>query len=380
MTSQPDRAVLGPADVDDAVLAGMVADLLGHRSVDLLEATAEPVPYDVPSLTTVGRYWVTGRAATPTGVRPYRLFVKHVQGWHHSPFFADVPEEIHEMAKASYPWRTEPLAYRSDLGDRLPDGLSMPRAVGVFDLEPDAAVIWMEAVDHPPRVWDLDRFRRAAYLLGRLAASPSVAELGNVGEFEWSVMQYVHGRLIWQVVPILQSDELWTHPLLAAHVSTGLRDRLRAAAGRVEEYGVELTRAVEARAHGDASPGNLMPGPDADSFVLIDFGLWLPQAVGHDLGQLVAGDVQLGKRPAALLAETDEACLAAYAEGLATEGLDLDLDAVRRAHALQLLLFVGLSAVPFEMLEAPPSDELDQLVAERALLAEFSLDLVDSTS
>ena len=132
-----DRSLLGPADVDDDALAAMVADLLGHEAVDLLDVAVEHVPYDVPSLTTVGRYWVTGRAATPAGPRPFRLFVKHVQAWHHSPFFADVPEEAREMARASYPWRTEPLAYASDLGDRLPDGLTMPRAVGVVEFEPD---------------------------------------------------------------------------------------------------------------------------------------------------------------------------------------------------------------------------------------------------
>ncbi len=290
--------MLGPADVADDVLAAMVADLLGHDSVDLLEVAVDHVPYDVPSLTTVGRYWVTGRAATPTGRRPFRLFVKHVQAWHHSRFFADVPAEIHEMAKASYPWRTEPLAYASDLGDRLPEGLSMPRAVGVVEFEPDSAAIWMEPVDHPPVAWDAARYRRAAYLLGRLAASPEVADLGNVGRFEWSVMQYVHGRLVYQVVPMLRADDLWRHPVLAAGFGTALRDRLLEAADRVEEYGEELARAEEVRAHGDASPGNLMPGPDPDSFVLIDFGFWRPQPVGFDLGQLVAGDVQLGKSPA----------------------------------------------------------------------------------
>ena len=53
------------------------------------------------------------------------------------------------MAAASVPWRTEALAYASDLGDRLPDGLSMPRALGVFDLDELSAAIWLEEVDRP---------------------------------------------------------------------------------------------------------------------------------------------------------------------------------------------------------------------------------------
>lgn len=375
-----DRTLLGTADVDGVALGRMVADLLGHDEVEVLESAVEAVAYDVPSITTVGRYWVTGRAATPGGTEPFRIFVKHVQAWHHSVFFADVPEDARKFAKASYPWRTEPLAFASDLGDRLPEGLSMPRSVGVFDLEPDAAAIWMAAVDHPVVAWDTARYERAAYLLGRLAASPAVAVHENVGEFEWSVMHYVYGRLKLQVLPMLDADALFDHPVVAAGFDADLRARLREAGERCEQYGQELAGTLQTTAHGDACPGNLMAGPDPDSFVLIDFGLWYPQSVGHDLGQLIGGDVQLGNRSASLLAETEDACLPAYVRGLADEGLDVDLDVVRRAHAVQLLLYVGLSSVPFELLDGPPTPELEQLARERAALARFSLDLVDATS
>jgi hypothetical protein len=75
----------------------------------------------------------------------------------------------------------------------------------------------------------------------------------------------------------------------------------------------------------------------------------------------------------------DEACLAAYVDGLAAEGVDLGTDAVRRAHALQLLVFSGLSAIPFEVLEEEPTDELRAMAATRAAIARYSLDLVDQT-
>ena len=42
------------------------------------------------------------------------------------------------------------------------------------------------------------------------------------------------------------------------------------------------------------------------------------------------------------------------------------------------MLFTGLSTLPFEHLEAPPTDELHQLAAERAAIARFSLDLLDA--
>ncbi len=126
-----DRTLLGPADVTDEELTRIVGDLLHQApgSVELLAVRAEHVAYDLPAITTAGRYWVTGAARTAAGERRFRIFVKHVQSWSRSPFFAQVPAEYREMAAASVPWRTEALAYASDLGDRLPDGLSMPRAL-----------------------------------------------------------------------------------------------------------------------------------------------------------------------------------------------------------------------------------------------------------
>src|SRR5689334_7611077 len=120
-----DRSVLGPADVSDRDLERIVAGWLGvHPStVELLDSSAQNVAYDLDAITTAGRYWVSGRVRTPSGIRPFRFFVKHVQSWSRSPLFAQVPPEYQEMAEAGVPWSTEPLIYRSDLRDRLPAGL-----------------------------------------------------------------------------------------------------------------------------------------------------------------------------------------------------------------------------------------------------------------
>ena len=209
----------------------MVADLLAVPSVELLDVDVTEVAYDIPAITTASRHWVSGTAATPRGPEPWRMFVKHIQSWARHPFFQFVPLEHQEMAAATVPWRTEAEVYRSDLAERLPEGLSMPRALDVVDLDELSAAVWIEDVSAPTATWDLGRYRRAAYLLGRLAASAQVAPLAALRDVEWTLESYTRGRIAVDVMPMLMGDEVWQHPVCAAFDSE-LRDRLRATAGR----------------------------------------------------------------------------------------------------------------------------------------------------
>ena len=374
------RALLGPADVTDEEMASMVASLLGETQVKVVDVDVTPVDYAIPSITTAGRHWVRGHAATATGLTPFSMFVKQVQCWSRSEYFAPVPPEIRDMAAASVPWRTEPLVYRSDLRDRLPQGLSMPTLLGVFDLDECSASIWLGEVEPHVWPWDLERYGRAAYLLGRIAASPTVAPLADLGNRRaWSVRAYFEGRLRHQVMPMLDDDNLWAHPLLAGPFGPDLRSRLREAATQAERWVEELESAPQLSGHGDACPNNLLSTPDKDNFVVIDFGFWQPAPLAFDLGQLVLGEVQLGRRPAATLAQTDAVVIPRYAEGLAAEGVVVDTSLIARLHALQMLIYTGLSSIPFEHLDGALTPELLELSADRAVLATYCLDLVDST-
>ena len=267
--------------------------------------------------------------------------------------------------------------YRSDLDERLPDGLSMPTALGVYDLDELSASIWLAEVPVADWPWDLDRYRRAAYLLGRLAGSPAVAPLADLGEHAWTVRDYLEGRFRHQVVPMLHDDELWSHPLLAHCFGVDVRDRMCDAAAQAPLWVAELDGAPLVTGHGDACPNNLLGAPERDNLVLIDFGFWKPLPLAFDLGQLVLGEVQLGRRPADTLAETDAAVVPAYVEGLNAEGMVFDPALVTRLHALQMLMFSGLSSMPFEHLASPSSPELEALAADRAALATYCLDLVE---
>ncbi len=379
-----DRSVLGAADVSDAELAGIVAGWLGESpaAVEILHSRAEVVPYDLEAITTAGRYWLRGEARTPNGVGTFGFFVKHVQSWARSPLFAAVPPDFRESAEASVPWRTEPLIYRSDLRDRLPDGLTMPRAVAVRDLDEKSAAVWLEEIPTVPRIWTEQHLARAAYLLGRLAASPAVRELAGIGSNPDGrpVRGYLNGRLSQQILPMLRGEEIWQHPLIAPAFDADLRHRLLAAADQLPRYVDEVEQMPVGASHGDACTNNILVRPDSDELVLIDFGFWMPQPFGFDLGQLLIGDVQLGRSPAEELNRNEKTCTAAYVEGLRREGCDVDAARVRRTHALLMLIFSGMSAIPGEHLASPPTPELRRIVAERAAAARFMLDLVDATA
>ncbi|MFL6171856.1 MAG: phosphotransferase, partial [Marmoricola sp.] len=354
------REALGAADVSDDELVAIVAR--SHDAAEpgtLLDVEVSEVAYGLDAISTAGRHRVRGHVRYGDVDRPFSLFVKQVQSWERSAIFQQVPEEVRELAAAGFPWRTEPLVYRSDLATRLPDGLRMPRSYGVFDLDELSASLWLEDLPIRDVTWDLARYGRAAYLLGRLAGSPQVAPLAGVGGFSWEVSTYVAGRLTHQVFPMLRVDELWAHPLIAGAFDSELRGRLLDVADNVHTYSDELAAFPTVTGHGDACPGNLLVrADDDDGFTLIDFGLWMSLPVGFDLGQLLVGDVQIGHRDSADLAERDDQCLAAYRRGLADEGYQIDEADLRRAHALQLLLFTGLSAFPWEHVHGPVTPEL----------------------
>lgn len=374
-----ERSALGPADVPDEVLARMVAGLLEVDEAVVVSSVADEVAYDIPSITTAGRYWVRGRATVDGDAREFAFFVKHVQEWSRSPFFAFVPEDAREWARLSVPWRTEGEVYRSDLAARLPNGLAMPRALGVHEIDESSYSVWLEVLPTAAVTWDLDRYREAARLLGRFAGSSQVRELATVGGHPFDVTFYVDGRLAHQVLPLLHAADVWRHPLVADAFGD-LRGRLLDAADRVPAITAELMQCPTLVGHGDACPNNLLVVPGRDGFTMIDFGFLAPLPVGFDLGQLLVGDVQVGRHGADDLSARDEACVAAYHQGLLDEGLEIDVAAVRRAHALHLMLFTGLSTVPFEHLDAEPTPELRAVARTRAEIARFSLDLLDGTA
>ena len=394
------REVLGADDVTDAELEAMVAELWDVPAVRLLDSTAEPVDYDAPSILTGARTWVRGHATTGTesgadsdteaGGREFTLFVKRVHNWRHSPAFADVPPEVGAWAATSVPWRAEPLLYGSDLRERLPEGLSMPRGLRVEERPDETAVVWIEAVPTGAEPWDREAYVEAAGLLGRMSGSPRVAELAAIDPLPWHIQYFVQGRIVHTVLPGLFDDATWDHELVAPCFGD-LRGRLTAVARHLDPLAEEFAAMPHRTSHGDACPNNLLRHPSGSGFTLIDFGFWRRQPVGFDLSQLLVGDIQIGRRDASDLPELADACVTAYADGLAAEGAEVPDAVLRRCHAVSLMLFNGLPSLPLEQVAeaerlAAAGELSDERLAvmhdwslQRSRIARYALDVLAET-
>jgi hypothetical protein len=127
-------------------------------------------------------------------------------------------------------------------------------------------------------------------------------------------------------------------------------------------------------------PRNLLRARGREGLVLIDFGFWGEAPLGFDLTQLLVGEVQLDERSASCLPALEALCLREYVRGLSAEGTVVPERHVRRAHAICMMIFAGLSAIPFENLRSAPDQRLHAISRTRAQSVRFMLDLLASTN
>ncbi|MDO5745874.1 MAG: phosphotransferase [Micrococcaceae bacterium] len=186
----------------------------------------------------------------------------------------------------------------------------------------------------------------------------------------------MHGRVLNQVLPGLRDPEIWKHPLVAGAFDASLCVQLTDCDEHAVEIGDERGSLPLVTLHGDACPNKMLVTAEHDGFSLIDYGFFGKGPIGFDLGQLLVGDVQIGRGPAARLQAIDAAILSSYVEGLRAEGCQVSREIVRRAHALHLMLFTGLSCLPIEHLGSEQTPALHRIASERAAVARFSLELL----
>jgi hypothetical protein len=374
-------------------LTALVRTITGHPEADPGEIRVEPVDYPIGTPSTAALLRVFGTATLPTGspetyTVDWSCFVKKLQSVRHWPHLALVPEPFREAFVQNMPWQLEIAVHQSGLGDLLPDGLRLATAYRIDLYDDDRGTLWMENVIQEPGPWPMERFERAAYLLGRLSARrqphlvgpllPRAAECDRPGH---ALRYYTNGRVLMGAVPALADPETWRHPLLAAAVRNvgdhGLRDDLLALAERLPAVLDALDALPQCYQHGDASPQNLLvPKGKPDEFVAIDWGFDCPQAVGFDLGQLLVGLAHAGELSPEALPIVHKTIFKAFLAGLAEDGMEATEEQVLYGYLGSLLARATFTALPLEQITEPGNAANLAMFEHRVLLTRALVDLV----
>ena len=394
---QQDGQLYGLASLTPAELAEITSAAAG-RAILSASTRVTSIPYDWGSPATAGLWQVVasgppapaaGRDAQAAGPVSYTYFVKllrHPRRW---PGLAYLPDQAsRDEFVGFFPWRFELDMYQCGIGDVLPAGMRTPRLHHVKTTDGEHLGLWWEFVPERPAPWDLADYRRAAFLLGRLAARrrdgadvnrllPQVCTQAHPAGS--SLRFFTDRRILRGVRPALQAGQIWRHPLARAALrqsgDPALPGDMLTLAGRLPGVLDMLDRLPQTYAHGDASPQNLLlPAREPGTVIVIDWGFGSLLPVGFDLGQLLVGLAHAGKSDPSALPDIDAAIFPAYLEGLAAEDYRAVPAQVRLGYLGALAARSALSALPLELLSRPPAQDaetefLHRLRLTRALIS-----------
>jgi hypothetical protein len=366
-------------DAVEDEIADLARVVLGRTEADVREWWVEDVGYQVRSPTTAGLLRVRGVATDRDRILPWSVFVKVLQSWRHWPMLHLAPKRWRDLATSGTNWRYEADVYAFGLDDVLPDGLRLADCYHGHDIGDDRFALWLEDVRPATTPWDLDRFERAARLLGRLAARSSQSDVlsdrGAALPGSWTRL-YSENRIEPVVIPALGQDAVWYDPLVREAGDDRLRRDLFELVDRLPRLLDALDHIPGTPVHGDACPQNLLvPEDDPTSFVVVDWSMAGRAAVGFDLGQLLVGLAHDGELTVDELPALHDAIVAAYAGGLAEDGLGVRADDVRFGCDAALVVRSAFTALPLEQLGQPPTDDLARLWRSRVELTRYLVDL-----
>jgi hypothetical protein len=355
------------------------------------QTSATPLGHDPGSPVTAGLWRVDvtsrGRGGAP-GCTFFVKLVRHTRLW---PGLRWLPDDAARAEFVDfYPWQYELDIYQSGIGSVLPDGMRTPQLHGVGRPDADHLSLWWEFVRERAQTWTLADYRLCARLLGRLAARrragaqvnralPAVARTAHDGGS--ALRFYASRRVLAGLLPVLESGQVWQHPVLREALRmTGDRQLpadMVALGARLPQVLDLLDDLPQTYAHGDASPQNLLlPADEPGTIVVIDWGFGTLLPVGFDLGQLLVGLAQAGRADPAAIPAIDAEIFPAYLAGLAAEDYNVDPAQVRAGYLGSLAARSALCAIPFEALEsAAPGEQTIAMYAERMKLTRLMLDL-----
>ena len=387
----------GLASLTPAELAEITSAALG-RAIRPAGMRVIPIPYDWGSPATAGLWRVDvsdesaqapGQDDQAPGPLSYTYFVKllrHPRRW---PGLAHLPDQASRDEFVSFfPWRFELDMYECGIGAVLPAGMRTPRLHHVRRTDEDHLGLWWEFVPERPASWDLADYRRAAFLLGRLAARrregadvnrllPRVSRQAHPSGS--SLRFFTERRVLRGVLPALRAGRIWDHPLASAALrqarDSALPADMLALADQLPAVLDILDRLPQTYAHGDASPQNLLlPAKEPGTVIVIDWGFGSLLPIGFDLGQLLVGLAHAGKSDPSALRDIDAAIFPAYLEGLAAEDYPAAPAQVRVGYIGALTARSALSALPLELLSRPPAKQAEAEFLSRLRLTRALID------
>jgi hypothetical protein len=365
MRDDPHGRIVGGMSAMTTDLTDLVRQSLGEPGAEIAEQRVEQIGNgagEIRALCTGGLHRVSG--TTTTG-RPWSFVTKAIHSLKHSAMLEQIPESIRPAAIAGFPWRADLDVYLDP--PPLPERMRLPRLHRVDDLGDDRLVIWLEDVPTAPARWDLDRYRSAARLLGRLAA------MNPAGGPSASLRHFYEGPLLMGMFPLLRDPATWRHPLFAAHVEDSLKAGLLDLIDQAADLYDRVNGISHSLGHGDACPQNLLvPAEGPADFVAIDWSWPGPLPLGFDLGQLLIGLPQAGLVDPAELPAIHAAILHAYAAEV-----DAPLAEVRFGYLASLVLRSAWTALPVEYLTHPLTPQVHRVFRGRTALARFIVNLVE---
>jgi hypothetical protein len=264
----------------------------------------------------------------------------------------------------------------SHLPDTMPPGLRTPVVYRSTDLGDDRLALWMEWIDVAGEPWDGARFRRAAHLLGRLAArrtGPAMAK-EPTADLLSGLRELAAGPLALRYLPMLTDRSVCA--VLRPYVDPQLRQDLVDLSGRIPVMLERLASLPQAIGHGDACPQNLLVPADApDTVVTIDLSWQNPEAIGFDLGQLLVGLAHTGDLSAEELPDLHDALLAAFVDGLRADDCDVDIADVRYGFDAAMVIRSAFMALPWDQLLEPQGPEFAAHLTQRVALTRYLADV-----
>lgn len=130
--------------LDRAGLTDIVRAATGRADASLGTWQVSDLDYPFQSVATRALQRVTGRTADGD---PWAAFLKMLQHPKHWALIGRIPEAMRDEFLTMFPWRLEVACCDGRLAAQLPEGMRLPRCLGVVEVSDGITALWLEWVD-----------------------------------------------------------------------------------------------------------------------------------------------------------------------------------------------------------------------------------------